>query len=240
MSSSSQDNLPAGQHNYIASLPNEIFTYIFEYVLEFKTDFVNQRWLEPDETNKAAQKLALVNRHFNALATPFLYRCIEIDMRTNVYNRQMKRTKNVIITLDTSETLKAHIRALSIVTIDPRDWEQGGAINLPLRVLTWAVNLSYLRLIEDFSDSLFSPPLDLASGLIDAALERLTSLRHLHLYGIHQSLPLDRVVAALRRYPPKVTELTLYGRASRSAIRPLITKRVIHVHPFWIGLGTCG
>lgn len=214
---------PAGQRNYIALLPVEILSYVFEYALELKTDFVNQQWLEPDGTNKAAHKLAMVNRHFNVAATPYLYRCLEIDMQSRAFHRQIEETKMLRDTLHPPKTLGLCIRAFSTVAIDATSWVNDGSALLPLKVLERAVNLSYFRLIENFST-----PSAITWRLIQDTLKRLTSLRHLHLYDTEHRLPVDRIVAALRGYSSKLTELTLHGRAPRNADGPLIPEQVIH------------
>ncbi|KAM3466887.1 hypothetical protein NHJ6243_000628 [Beauveria neobassiana] len=79
MSTPRDDDLVTQSHvavsdvrDYFNLLPNEIFTLVLDFVQGPETDFKDLTELRTIKDKKVLHDLTLVNRRFNALATPLL------------------------------------------------------------------------------------------------------------------------------------------------------------------------
>ncbi|KAM3543577.1 hypothetical protein ARSEF1564_003524 [Beauveria bassiana] len=64
--------------DYFNLLPNEVFTLVLNFVRGPEIDFKILTEMHVRKAKKVLHDLTLVNRRFNALATPLLYKCIEV------------------------------------------------------------------------------------------------------------------------------------------------------------------
>ncbi|KAM3533437.1 hypothetical protein MY4038_003330 [Beauveria bassiana] len=64
--------------DYFNLLPNEVFTLVLDFVRGPEIDFKILTEMHVRQAKKVLHDLTLVNRRFNALATPLLYKCIEV------------------------------------------------------------------------------------------------------------------------------------------------------------------
>ncbi|OAA41556.1 hypothetical protein BBO_05542 [Beauveria brongniartii RCEF 3172] len=105
--------------DYFNILPNEIFTLVFGFVEEPEIDFRNLTELDLLELNTRKAKkdlhdLTLVNRRFNALATPLLYKRIDVIYR-QLWANHWTGMEALSQTLKKKNYLRRYIRKFRLI-----------------------------------------------------------------------------------------------------------------------------
>ncbi|KAM3440305.1 hypothetical protein MY4824_002294 [Beauveria thailandica] len=114
--------------DYFNLLPNEIFTLVLDLVEKPEIDSQVLTGLDPTELDlrklrkakKGLHDLALVNRRFNALATPLLYKCIDVIYRQS-WDNHWTGMEAISQTLKKKTYLRRYIRKFRLI-LAPRSF----------------------------------------------------------------------------------------------------------------------
>ncbi|KAM3448296.1 hypothetical protein MY3296_007903 [Beauveria thailandica] len=202
--------------NYFNLLPNEIFTLVLDFVEKPEIDsrdltgldFTELDLMKLRKAKKDLHDLTLVNRRFNALATPLLYKCIDVIYRQSWANR-WPGMEALSHTLKKKTSLRRYIRKFRLIYV----WGSHNDARLNrsiLEVLGSATHLNHLNV----SGSLMEHH-EMIWVFIKLALANPNSLRHLSVHDIDQNTSPSNIIKALTEYPPKIQELLLDGMVCR-------------------------
>ncbi|KAM3505924.1 hypothetical protein MY10362_002662, partial [Beauveria mimosiformis] len=105
--------------DYFSLLPNEIFTRVLGFVEKPEIDFRDltelDLWnLNTRKAKKDLHGLTLVNRRFNALATPLLYKCIDVIYR-QAWQNHWTGMEALSQTLKKKTYLRRYIRKFRLI-----------------------------------------------------------------------------------------------------------------------------
>ncbi len=221
MSSAHNANVPTSSHNVVSpnayhSLPNEIFQYFISYTLGPLVGFKTDPWPEP-YLRKDALRLSLVDRHWNELVMPYLYRFIEVELASD------SKVAHFLKKLQEIESLRGHIQGFSVVATDTAGAIKSEAFGNAQKMLTLMPDLKHFRLLGGFSKHF-----EQTQELMGVVLAK-GSLRQLHLHGMVRCLTINNVAAFIGS-ANMVNELTLFGGHSEAPKREFKLSQQVLCH----------
>ncbi|KAK8150239.1 hypothetical protein G3M48_003305 [Beauveria asiatica] len=207
--------------DYFNLLPNEIFTLVLDLVEKPEIDSQVLTGLDPTELDlrklrkakKDLHDLALVNRRFNALATPLLYKCIDVIYRQS-WDNHWTGLEAISQTLKKKTYLRRYIRKFRLI-LAPRSFNDARLNKKILEVLGSATHLNHLIVSGSF---ILHRETILA--FIKLALANSNSLHHLSVRDTYKNTSPSNIIRALTEYPSKIQELLLGGMVCRDESIP--------------------